>query len=81
MTRNIQIMQQANALAVKQGVQRLENQKYGVKHQLLHAHKLVFPDLHKNISSSKFIGKISENMSSLTIECDAPTIFNKLIQM
>lgn len=56
-------------------------QKYGVKHQLLHAHKLVFPDLHKNISSSKFIGKISENMSSLTIECDAPTIFNKLIQM
>lgn len=55
--------------------------QYGVKYQLLHAHKLIFPDLHSNTTSSEYVGKISEDLSELILECELSDIYNKLLEL
>jgi 23S rRNA pseudouridine955/2504/2580 synthase len=48
-----------------------EYSKQGVKYQLLHAHKLVFPKCTK---------EDFRNTSELVLECDMPEIFNQLMK-
>ncbi len=47
-----------------------EYQKFGVKSQLLHAHKLVFPESDE---------EGFENTSLMVLECSVPDIFNRLM--
>lgn len=50
--------------------------KEGIQGQLLHAHKLVFPEM----TGQELPGQVSAGLSGMVVECPPPAIFEKLLQ-